>query len=84
MTGLRSYSTSARNPPNVDHNIKEVRIKKVNSSKILGINVDPELQRKKRVAGYKAYDVESKMKGSVKGSFRWIKDTCNQIIHGIW
>lgn len=84
MNGLRSYSTCAHNPPNPDYNIKEVKLKKVNSCKILGIKMDPELQRKKRVAGYKAYDVESKMKGSMKGSFRWIKDTCNQIIHGIW
>lgn len=35
---------------------------------------DPELQRKKRVAGYKVYTVEGKMKGSLRKSFRWIKD----------
>ncbi|XP_047948623.1 uncharacterized protein LOC125194445 isoform X2 [Salvia hispanica] len=35
---------------------------------------DPELQRKKRVASYKAYTVEGKVKGSFKKSFRWIKE----------
>ncbi|KAF4369434.1 hypothetical protein F8388_001856 [Cannabis sativa] len=34
---------------------------------------DPELQRKKRVVGYKAYVVEGKMKGSFRKSFKWIK-----------
>ncbi|KAG6501350.1 hypothetical protein ZIOFF_041229 [Zingiber officinale] len=35
---------------------------------------DPELQRKKRVAGYKAYAMQGKMKGSLRKSFRWLKD----------
>ncbi|KAI3443615.1 hypothetical protein Pfo_000280 [Paulownia fortunei] len=35
---------------------------------------DPELQRKKRVASYKAYTVEGKVKGSIKKSFRWLKE----------
>ena len=35
---------------------------------------DPELQRKKRVAGYKIYAAEGKMKGSLRKSFRWIKN----------
>ncbi|KAG6492565.1 hypothetical protein ZIOFF_047528 [Zingiber officinale] len=35
---------------------------------------DPELQRRKRVAGYKAYAMEGKMKGSLKKGFRWLKD----------
>ncbi|KAF4356244.1 hypothetical protein G4B88_002856 [Cannabis sativa] len=52
----------------------EAKIKKVKSgvgstSKSWSLN-DPELQRKKRVAGYKAYVVEGKMKGSFQKSFR--------------
>ncbi|XP_021720505.1 probable myosin light chain kinase DDB_G0279831 [Chenopodium quinoa] len=43
---------------------------------------DPELQRKKRVASYKVYAVEGKMKGSFRKSFRWIKHTCSQVVHG--
>lgn len=45
---------------------------------------DPELQRKKRIASYKVYDVEGKMKGSVRKSFRWIKNTCSQVVYGWW
>ena len=43
---------------------------------------DPELQRKKRVASYKAYTVEGKVKGSFKKSFRWIKDKYSQMVYG--
>ncbi|KAL5783467.1 hypothetical protein ACOSP7_008496 [Xanthoceras sorbifolium] len=35
---------------------------------------DPEFQRKKRVASYKMYSVEGKVKGSLRKSFRWLKD----------
>ncbi|KAK1266153.1 hypothetical protein QJS04_geneDACA002494 [Acorus gramineus] len=45
---------------------------------------DPELQRKKRVAGYKVYDVEGKMKGSFRKSFRWLKDRYSQVVYGWW
>lgn len=64
---------------------KEVNIKKLgkssnlessSSSRNWGFS-DPELQRKKRVAGYKAYTMEGKMKGSFKKSFKWIKDVVN-------
>ncbi|KAF7814089.1 uncharacterized protein G2W53_028058 [Senna tora] len=45
---------------------------------------DPELQRKKRVAGYKVYAVEGKMKGSLRKSFKWIKNTYTQALNGSW
>ncbi|KAK1311890.1 hypothetical protein QJS10_CPA07g00984 [Acorus calamus] len=45
---------------------------------------DPELQRKKRVAGYKVYGVEGKMKGSFRKSFRWLKDRYSQVVYGRW
>ena len=67
---------------------KEIKIKKTksslgssSSSKSWGFN-DPELQRKKRVASYKVYAVEGKMKGSLRKSFRWIKDTYTQVVYG--
>lgn len=98
MNDLRSYSTCATYnrpppppPPYLDYgsnsNFKDVRNKKGNkstasSSNTWNFNADPELQRKKRVVGYKAYAVEGKVKGSVKKSFRWIKDTCIQVVHG--
>lgn len=43
---------------------------------------DPEFQRRKRVAGYKAYSVEGKVKGSFKKSFRWLKDRYHQVVYG--
>ncbi|CAI0387339.1 unnamed protein product [Linum tenue] len=45
---------------------------------------DPELQRKKRVASYKVYTVEGKVKGSFKKSFRWLKDRYTRVVHGWW
>lgn len=35
---------------------------------------DPESRRRRRVAGYKVYSVEQKMKGSIRKSFKWFKD----------
>ncbi|XP_022975771.1 uncharacterized protein LOC111476369 [Cucurbita maxima] len=45
---------------------------------------DPEFQRKKRVASYKMYSVEGKMKGSIRNSFRWLKRRCEQVVYGWW
>lgn len=89
MQDLRCYSANYAGscaPPN--QIVKEVKIKKGKSnigstSKSWSFN-DPELQRKKRVAGYKAYAVEGKMKGSLRKSFRWIKNTYTQVVYGWW
>lgn len=43
---------------------------------------DPELQRKKRVASYKAFTVEGKVKGSFKKSFRWLKERYTLMVYG--
>ncbi|KAJ8749424.1 hypothetical protein K2173_025468 [Erythroxylum novogranatense] len=43
---------------------------------------DPEMQRKTRVAKYKVYGVEGRVKASLKNGIRWIKNKCSQIIHG--
>ncbi|CAN6449764.1 unnamed protein product [Victoria cruziana] len=43
---------------------------------------DPENKRKRRVASYKAYAVEGKIKSSVKSSLRWIKSKCSEIRYG--
>ncbi|XP_073049620.1 uncharacterized protein [Primulina eburnea] len=45
---------------------------------------DPEFQRKKRVASYKVYAVEGKVKGSFRKSFRWLKDRYTQVVYGWW
>ena len=86
MQNLRSYSVS--NAVSVQPNQlgNEVKIKKGksnldSSSKSWSFN-DPELQRKRRVVNYKVYAIEGKMKGSFRKSFRWIKNTCNQVVYG--
>ncbi|KAL1538167.1 hypothetical protein AAHA92_26941 [Salvia divinorum] len=86
MSGLRSHSASVTPAPRFDDHSTNSKFKKSKTTKIdwnFGVD-NPELQRKKRVAFYKAYTVEGKMKGSVRKSFRWIKDSCNQLVHGIW
>ncbi|KAK1375913.1 Type 1 diacylglycerol acyltransferase [Heracleum sosnowskyi] len=81
MNNMRSYSTnfaSSAPPSFMIGNGKEIQMKKVKNNqgsigKSWSFN-DPEMKRKKRVAGYKVYAVEGKMKGSLRKSFRWIKD----------
>lgn len=92
MQDLRSYSTSYANHTSTNHDQvpagKEIiKMKKSKSTfgsastKSWSLS-DPELQRKKRVAGYKVYTVEGKMKGSLRKSFKWMKNTYNQMING--
>ncbi|KAK8670274.1 hypothetical protein V6N13_105032 [Hibiscus sabdariffa] len=90
MQDLRCFSASYASSVHVQPNqlVKEIKMKKTksslassSSSKSWSFN-DPELQRKKRVAGYKVYAVEGKMKGSLRKSFRWIKDTYTQVVYG--
>ncbi|KAL0394186.1 UNVERIFIED_CONTAM: hypothetical protein Slati_4384800 [Sesamum latifolium] len=45
---------------------------------------DPEFQRKRRVASYKVYSVEGRVKGSFRKSFRWLKDKYTQVVYGWW
>lgn len=80
---FRSYSVShvqtQRGP-------KDLKLKKGKSisgslSKSLSFS-DPELQRKRRVASYKMYSVEGKVKGSFRKSFRWLKNKYTQVVYG--
>ncbi|KDP40744.1 hypothetical protein JCGZ_24743 [Jatropha curcas] len=90
MQDLRSYSVSYAGSTVQQPNPfgKELKIKKGKSNNNIGSSSkswsfkDPELQRKKRVASYKVYAVEGKMKGSLRKSFRWIKDTYTQVVYG--
>ncbi|KAL0422073.1 UNVERIFIED_CONTAM: hypothetical protein Slati_3230200 [Sesamum latifolium] len=41
-----------------------------------------ELKRRKRIAEYKLYSVEGKMKNRLRKGFRWVKKTCSRIVHG--
>lgn len=74
-------------PPPLPTQVGGVREMKLKKAKSTGTGSswrfkDPELQRKKRVAGYKAYSVEDKVKGSLRKSFKWIKDRYNHVVYG--
>nr|XP_043629638.1 uncharacterized protein LOC122600924 [Erigeron canadensis] len=63
---------------------RDVDFKKVKpTTKSWSFN-DPEFQRKKRVASYKVYSVEGKVKGSFRKSFRWLKDKYTNVVYGWW
>ncbi|XP_074305287.1 uncharacterized protein LOC141640381 [Silene latifolia] len=83
---IRSYSTSSSYAAtSVQQPPKELRKdKRVNGSfsKAAWCFGDPEMQRKKRVAGYKSYNVQGKLKRSFTKSFRWIKHTYSNMVHG--
>ncbi|KAK6912836.1 Protein of unknown function DUF3511 [Dillenia turbinata] len=68
-----TYSYASSQPPQQQVS-KEFKLKKAKttsgSSSKNWVFSDPEFQRKKRVASYKVYDVEGKMKGSFRKSFR--------------
>ncbi|KAK4368651.1 hypothetical protein RND71_012443 [Anisodus tanguticus] len=76
-------SSSSNNNNNTQMELSSKKGKSSNGSvsKSWSFN-DPELQRKKRVASYKVYTVEGKVKGSIKKSFRWIKYSCSKVING--
>ncbi|XP_020570787.1 uncharacterized protein LOC110017950 [Phalaenopsis equestris] len=79
---LRSYSTSDAS----SYSQKEAKLTKGKSFSALKSSWlnDPEVQRKKRVAGYKVYSVEGKVKGSFRKSFRWIKNRYADVVYGWW
>ena len=41
---------------------------------------DPEIKRRKRIALYKAYGVEGKMKVSLRGGFCWVKNGARRFL----
>eukprot|EP00250_Pteridium_aquilinum_P018316 c24032_g1_i1 orf=890-1297(+) len=46
------------------------------------LSADPELLRKKRLAAYKVYGIEGKVKSTVKKSFHWVKGKYNKLLYG--
>ncbi|GKE01870.1 FAR1-related sequence 11-like protein, partial [Tanacetum coccineum] len=46
-----------------------------------GLN-DPKSKRRKRIAKYKAYTIEGRVKASFRNGIRWIKSKCSEFIHG--
>ncbi|KAH7856864.1 hypothetical protein Vadar_006364 [Vaccinium darrowii] len=82
----RSHSSSyAANYENQIVAVKDLKkAKRTSGSKSTWGLSDPEFQRKKRVASYKVYSVEGKVKGSLKKSFKWVKDRYTQVVYGWW
>lgn len=46
------------------------------------LQTDPEMRRKKRVAKYKVFTVEGKVKQTVRSSCRWIKEKYLEVRYG--
>ncbi|KAL2346565.1 hypothetical protein Fmac_000565 [Flemingia macrophylla] len=79
---LRSYSASY-SQTHVGPKLKKGKSISARSSLSKSWSIsDPELQRKKRVASYKMYSVEGKIKGSFRNSFRWLKNKYSQVVYG--
>lgn len=66
-----------------DSNNKPKRSNKVKTKWLKGL-CEAEIQRKKRVASYNVYGVEGRVKGSVKKSYKWFKETCSNAVYGLW
>ncbi|VFQ73868.1 unnamed protein product [Cuscuta campestris] len=43
---------------------------------------DPEVKRRKRIARYKVYAMEGRVKATIRKGVWWIKNKCSRIIHG--
>ncbi|KAK7278205.1 hypothetical protein RJT34_23230 [Clitoria ternatea] len=43
---------------------------------------NPDSKRRKRIAKYKVYAVEGKVKATLRNGIRWIKHSCSRILHG--
>ncbi|WVZ70018.1 hypothetical protein U9M48_018724 [Paspalum notatum var. saurae] len=67
-------------PPFPGERVEEVKRSK-SKQRWLALG-DPDMERKRRVAAYKAYAVEGKVKGSFRKSFKWIKDRYLHLVYG--
>lgn len=85
MEDLRSKSYNTSSSQTQIENPTVIEFKKVNNKSISRIwsLTDPEMQRKKRIASYKSYTVEGKVKGSIKKSFKWITDKYSKMVYGL-
>ncbi|TKY74892.1 ATP-dependent DNA helicase Q 1 [Spatholobus suberectus] len=82
---LRSYSASYAQTQIGPRDLKLKKGKSISAGSSFSKSwsfADPELQRKKRVASYKMYSVEGKIKGSFRKSFRWLKNKYSQVVYG--
>ncbi|TQD70950.1 hypothetical protein C1H46_043518 [Malus baccata] len=64
----------------------KARTKRVSSTKSKSMKLwwkDPEIKRRGRVARYKLYGAEGKVKRSLKKGYRWFKRKCLEIVRTI-
>lgn len=66
-------------PPLDPYPIKQQTVDKPTETKNTWWN-DPEMKRKRRVAKYKLYSAEGKIKISLKKGLRWIKRKCIMVV----
>ncbi|KAJ1283838.1 hypothetical protein BS78_03G157700 [Paspalum vaginatum] len=69
-------------PPFPGPGEREAEVKRSKSKRRWLALGDPDMERKRRVAAYKAYAVEGKVKGSFRKSFKWIKDRYLHLVYG--
>ncbi|CAK9278595.1 unnamed protein product, partial [Sphagnum jensenii] len=63
---------------------KEKNIKNKKSTPSWSLYSDPEMKRKKRVATYKVFTVEGKVKQTVRSGCRWLKAKYIEMRYGWW
>ncbi|XP_043721150.1 uncharacterized protein LOC122668679 [Telopea speciosissima] len=74
---------SSPDPPPLPPRINRGSKSSSSSSKKSWSFNDPDMKRRKRIAKYKLYTVEGKVKSSFRRGFRWLKNKCSEIVHGI-
>ncbi|KAI3449421.1 hypothetical protein Pfo_006086 [Paulownia fortunei] len=80
--GNQMYTTSRpRTPDSPPVRPEATRPSEAAAAKPWGFS-DPEMKRRKRIARYKVYTVEGRVKASIRNGLRWIKNKCSEIIHG--
>nr|XP_043611521.1 uncharacterized protein LOC122583157 [Erigeron canadensis] len=75
--GNQVYATGGVKSPNYPARTS------TSSSKPWGGFSDPESKRRKRIAKYKVYTIEGRVKDSFRKGIHWIKSKCSDFIHGL-
>jgi len=76
-----NHSANPNQSANNAGNFNGMKNSKSKSAKSWSLS-DPEVKRRKRVASYKVYAVEGRVKASFLKSFRWIKDKYSEMLQG--
>ncbi|KAK0599231.1 hypothetical protein LWI29_003455 [Acer saccharum] len=82
VNGKTMQITGGLSPPHYRQNVMMKEKRNTKNTLKMWWN-DLETKRRKRVAKYKFYSVEGKVKSSLKKGFRWMKKKCSRIIHDL-